>query len=77
MLSGSRREFVEGWKRIGPLLEEQRERDIRKATTTMFNDALGGAVDAAVRDLPPRESSGLVEFQRWMQIKALGNMHTR
>ncbi len=53
------------WKRAAPLLEEQRERDIRSAETVESVACLAGMMEIANRDLPPRRSSGMVEMQRY------------
>lgn len=56
--------WIQQWRLTGPLLEQQREADIRAADTVRDMRALAGLTRMANRDLPPRESSGLVEMQR-------------
>ena len=58
------KELAMRWKRAAPLLEEQRERDIRAADTIDSVSILAGMMEMANRDMPPRETSGLVEQQR-------------
>lgn len=60
------REYVRLWKGNGALLEAIRDREIREADTAGSIRMLEQAFRIALRDLPPRESSGLVEWQEWM-----------
>ena len=58
------RRWVETWRRAGPELDEIRRREIeatdpREAIRQLFGSA------AALQDLPPRTTSGLVEQQAW------------
>lgn len=54
------------WAANGPLLEELRDREIRRADTAFSIQMFELAFRIAVRDLPPRDSSGLVEWQDFM-----------
>lgn len=56
--------WVETWKRAGPELEAIRREEVRDADNLEVLDALEDAFNDALR-LPPRESSGMVEMQRW------------
>ena len=58
-------EYVDRWKRLGPLLEEQREADVRASDTVSNIAAFGRLWTSAVRDWPPTDTSGLVEQQRF------------
>jgi hypothetical protein len=62
----SNREFVERWKRVGPLLEEIRQRKLGRFryedNVPLVESMLQMAFDYAV----PRTTSGLVELQRLM-----------
>jgi hypothetical protein len=58
--------WVQTWKEAGPLLEAIRRREIREADNLQALAALEGAFNHALRSLPPRPSSGLVEMQRWL-----------
>lgn len=58
------------WKRAAPMLERQREVDIRAADTVRDMQVLAGMFNMAIRDQPPRESSGMVEMQRWFMLAA-------
>ena len=56
------------WEKLGPILETLRDEDIRRADTQASILMLDQAFQIALRGQPPRESSGLVEWQRWMKI---------
>jgi hypothetical protein len=58
--------YLERWRQIRPLLDEIRDRETRSADTAQSIQMMRQAFQIAVRDLPPRDSSGLVEWQRWM-----------
>lgn len=60
------RRWVETWKEAGPQLEAIRRREIREADNLKVLAALEGAFNHALRTLPPRPSSGLVEMQQWL-----------
>jgi len=64
------KQIVMQWKRAAPLLEKQREADIRAADTVREMQVLAGMFNMAIRDQPPRESSGMVEMQRWFMRAA-------
>lgn len=59
--------WVERWKTLGPELENVRREDIRRANTQKSIQLFDLAFKAAARNLPPRKSSGLVEFQRLLR----------
>ena len=61
-------EYVRHWKQAGPMLEEIRDREIRDADTPLAIRGFEQAFRIALRDLPPRPSSGLVEWQRAMAL---------
>lgn len=56
--------WVRNWQRVGPLLDEIRAQEIRDTDTMSAMNILGGMFSQAVRTMPERESSGLVEQQR-------------
>jgi len=58
------RHLVQIWKHAGPELEAVRRQDIVEGDNVKIMEILEGAFNHAVRSLPPRESSGLVEMQR-------------
>jgi hypothetical protein len=58
--------YFRRWKELGPILEAIRDREIREADTASSIRMMQQAFRIAIRDLPPRESSGLVEWQRYM-----------
>ena len=53
------------WKRAAPLLEEQRERDIRETDTEPAIVVLDDAFEDALARFPPLPTSGMVEMQRY------------
>jgi hypothetical protein len=57
------RRWVKHWQDAGPLLEEIRRQEIREADNLQVLALLEPAFNHAVRSLPPRESSGMVEMQ--------------
>jgi len=60
--------YVRRWKKLGPILDSIRDNEIRQADTAASIQALDQAYRIALRDLPPRTSSGLVEWQRYMAL---------
>jgi len=60
------REYVRLWVANGPLLEELRDQEIRQADTAASIQMFEQAFRMALRDLPPRDSSGLTEWQDFM-----------
>lgn len=59
--------WVEKWKVVGPELERMRREDIRRANTQEAIQLFDLAFKAVLRNTPPRETSGLVEFQRLLR----------
>jgi hypothetical protein len=59
------RRSVEAWKEAGPQVEAIRRREIRDADNLQVLAVLEGAFNHALRTMPARESSGLVEMQKW------------
>ncbi len=57
------RAWIQRWKRVGPILEQLRWKSIRSADTAKAIPAFDGAFEAAIRDLPPKPYSGLIEQQ--------------
>ena len=60
------RAWVKTWQEAGPPLEAIRRREIREADNLKVLATLEGAFNHALRTMPPRPSSGLVEMQRWL-----------
>ncbi len=58
------RAWVRNWQVVGPELEQMRREDIRRANTQESIRLFDLAFKAALRNTPPRTTSGLVEFQR-------------
>jgi hypothetical protein len=59
------RRWVETWQAAGPELEAIRRKEIEKINVLESLAALEGAFNYATRTLPPHDSSGLVEMQKW------------
>lgn len=59
------RRSVEAWRDAGPQLEAIRRREIRDADNLQVLAVLEGAFNHALRTMPARPSSGLVEMQKW------------
>jgi hypothetical protein len=59
------RRSVEAWREAGAKLEAIRRREIREADNLQVLAVLEGAFNHALRTMPARESSGLVEMQKW------------
>jgi hypothetical protein len=55
--------WVKHWQDAGPELEAIRRREIAEADNMQVLALLEPAFNHAVRTLPPRESSGMVEMQ--------------
>jgi hypothetical protein len=58
------RAWLRRWERLGPILEELRRKSIREAHTARAIAAFDGAFETAVRDVPPKPYSGLIELQK-------------
>lgn len=58
------REYVQRWARVGPLLEAQREEDVRRSDTLSNIAAFNRLYEMALAASPPVPDSGLVEQQR-------------
>jgi hypothetical protein len=56
----------ETWKAAGPELAAIRKREAREADNLKVLAVLEGAFNHALRTLPPRPSSGMVEMQMWL-----------
>jgi hypothetical protein len=59
------RRWVDTWKEAGPELERIRRQEIQEADNRRVLATLEGAFNHAVRTMPPRPTSGLVEMQEW------------
>ena len=59
------RRWVATWKEAGPELERIHCREVREADNLEVLAVLEGAFNHALRTLPMRPSSGLVEMQKW------------
>jgi hypothetical protein len=59
------RRWVQTWKEAGPALEAIRLQEIRESDNLKVLAMLEGAFNHALRTMPPRPSSGLVEMQQW------------
>lgn len=57
--------WVRTWETAAPELQWVRDADIRAADTAGTIECTAGLFRDAVRNLPPRPTSGLVEQQFW------------
>ena len=57
------REFARLWASNHKVLEDLRDQEIRRTDTASAMRLFEQAFRMAIRDLPPRSSSGLVEWQ--------------
>jgi len=57
------RQWIEAWRRAGPLLDQIRADEIRATDTVKAMEVLDGMFTHAVETVPTRPSSGLVEQQ--------------
>jgi len=64
----SLKRWVENWKAAGPELDRIRKEEIRAANTQQSIQLFDLAFKAALRNAPPRETSGLVEFRRLLKL---------
>ncbi|QDV41317.1 hypothetical protein Enr13x_11550 [Stieleria neptunia] len=58
-------EWVDRWKKLGPILSQIRNEDLRALT-----DAEGtrrATFLGVPQPLVPRQTSGLIEYQRWLR----------
>lgn len=55
------KEYADRWKRLGPLLEAQREEDVPRSDTLSNIAAFGRLYAMALASIPPLATSGLVE----------------
>lgn len=61
------RAWVRNWQVVGPQLDQMRREDIRRANTQESIRLFDLAFKAALRNTPPRTTSGLVEYQRLLR----------
>ena len=61
------RRWVETWEEAAPHLQAIRRREIQEADNLKVLALLEGAFNHALRTLPPRPSSGMVEMQQWLK----------
>jgi len=69
MEKGTNREFIERWKRVGPLLEEIRWQELRLYRHEDHWKTVEGLMEMAVAHGTPRTTSGLVEIQKLLHRK--------
>lgn len=56
--------WVRVWREAGPRLEAIRREELRRVDIATVAHALDGAFRFALRNAPPRATSGLIEQQR-------------
>jgi hypothetical protein len=61
------RDWVHNWQLLGPELDRMKREDIRRADTQKSIMLFDLAFKAALRNMAPRTTSGLVEYQRLLR----------
>ena len=61
------KQWVENWKRVGPILEEIRRRELRNMTYDQRVKAIESVLHLGSLFAKPRTTSGMVEMQRLFQ----------
>lgn len=59
---------VSAWEIASPVLEKDRRKRLRETSTVEAIQQLSDVFEAVRRDLGPRESSGLVEQQKYFKL---------
>jgi hypothetical protein len=59
------KEYVENWKRLGPLLERMRAEEFHKKDLAQTLMSLSDASEAALRLYPAKPTSGMIEMQKY------------
>ena len=62
--------YARNWEELAPVLRALRDEDIRKAETWSSIPMFDGLFEAAIRELPARNTSGLVDFQDRLRRRA-------
>ncbi|HCN29857.1 MAG TPA: hypothetical protein DIT64_14170 [Verrucomicrobiales bacterium] len=57
--------WVDTWAKAAPELQKVRDADIRAADTASMIECCAVLFRDAVKNFPPKPSSGLLEQQRW------------
>jgi Arc/MetJ-type ribon-helix-helix transcriptional regulator len=72
----SDKEWVEHWRRLGPILEEIRIEELRHFNYEEQLPIIGALLQLGVDHAVPRPTSGLVEFQRLLAKSKKPDMET-
>lgn len=56
--------YVQGWKEIDAIREEERQRELPKTDTPLMLGAFNGMALAHVQRFPANPTSGMIEMQR-------------
>jgi len=62
------REHLLRWKRVGPVLETIRRRELREYDFEKNRDAVESLFELGVQHSRPRNSSGFIEWSRRLRI---------
>ena len=57
--------WVDTWAKAAPELQKVRDADIRAAATASMIECCNSLFRDAVKNFPPKPTSGLLEQQRW------------
>lgn len=57
--------WIDAWATAAPVLQQVRDADIRAADTTSMIVCTEALFRDAVKNFPPKPTSGLIEQQRW------------
>lgn len=57
--------WVDTWAKAAPELQKVRDADIRAADTASMIETCASLFRDAVKNFPPKPTSGLLEQQRW------------
>ncbi len=60
--------WVRNWEELGPILEDIRQDALKRVDTSEAVEAFELSYKSARLHCPPRQTSGLVEQQRWFML---------
>ena len=66
----SNRQWVENWRRVGALLEQIRCAELQNFDYAQNREIIDSLLDMGCRHAVSRNTSGLVELERWLMKKS-------